>query len=110
MGEGWIKANLIALLGLLISGGTAYGVLSSRVDNIDNVQHKTIQYIPQFIQVQTELKSVKEESERTRKVWEKLDSTLDALNDTLIVQGGEIRSLQRSVDDIKHVVIKETDY
>ena len=105
--EGWSKGNVITIVSLLISGSVGYGVLSSRVDTIDKVQRDNIAYVPQFIQVKTELKYMKEESVRTRKVWEKLDGTLDSLNDTLIKQGSEIQALKETVNDIKKVVIKE---
>ena len=108
--EGWSKANIITIVGLLLSGGTAYGVLDSKVNEIYIKQATNAKYIPEFIQVKTELVYLKEESARTRAIWGKLDSTLDSLNNTLVKQGGEIQALKETVNDIKKVVVREANH
>lgn len=106
--EGWSKANVITIVTLLLSGGTAYGVMNSKVNEIYIKQTHNAKYIPEFIQVKTELVYLKEESARTRQVWGKLDNTLDSLNNTLIRQGGEIQALKETVNDIKKVVVENS--
>ena len=104
--DGWSKANIITIVGLLLSGGTAYGVLNSKVQEVYIKQTANAKYIPEFIQVKTELIYLKEESARTRAIWGKLDNTLDALNNTLVRQGGEIQALKETVNDIKKAVVE----
>ena len=104
--DGWSKANIITVIGLLISGGTAYGVLNSKVQEVYIKQAQNAKYVTQFIEVKTELTYLKEESSRTRAIWEKLDNTLDALNNTLVRQGGEIQALKETVNDIKKAVVE----
>lgn len=107
--DGWSKANVITIVGLLLSGGTAYGVMNSKVNEIYIKQTQNAKYVAEFIAVKTELHYLKDESVRTRQVWVKLDGTLDSLNNTLIRQGGEIEALKGTVDDIKKVVVKNAE-
>ncbi|AUR92106.1 TMhelix containing protein [Vibrio phage 1.188.A._10N.286.51.A6] len=101
-----LKNNGVNLIVLLLSGAVIYGTLSAEVKAMKAEQDRREPYLAKFIHLQGTVSHVQDEQFRNRRVWEKLDGTLNALNTTLSIQGVEIKALQSDVEEIKKAVVK----
>ncbi len=102
--ENFLKQHGLALVIYMVTCAIAYGQISEKITSVRAVQIENSQYVSQFIETRTEVKALKTEVERSRGVWEKLDTTLDQLRLTLIEQRTEIAVLKEDVKAIKEAV------
>lgn len=108
-----LKQSLVSIVAMLITVAVTYGSLQQTVItqgdaiiSINATLSDRNKYILSGIQLESEMDYVVDRVDKSERIWEKLDTTLNNLDRTLIRQESRMDSLEKEVSELKDAVVR----